>query len=87
MIQEERLLLWEVTVLIFFRGKKKVHMNICISEWLLRYRCLNLSFESVRFLYVVLDEELILHKKGGYKRQIACWRSLWLPPIFHILQI
>ena len=37
--------------------KKKVCTNMCISEWLPRYRCLNLSFESVRFLCVVLDEE------------------------------
>jgi hypothetical protein len=37
--------------------EKKVHMNVCNSEWFLRYRCLNLSFNSVRFLCVVLDEE------------------------------
>jgi len=39
------------------KEKKNVHTKVCISEWLPRYRCLNLSFESVRFLYVVFDKD------------------------------
>jgi len=48
-------MLWEVIVLVILKGG--IYMNMCISEWLPSYRCLNLAFESVRFLCVVLDEE------------------------------
>ena len=70
-IQEERSVFWEMKISIFVR--RKVNMNAClilngywgIVVWISRHN-------SVRFLFVGLDEELSLRKNGRYRSQITC---------------
>jgi hypothetical protein len=66
-IQEERSIYWEVIVSVMVR--RKVRLNMCLI--LNGYRDRAVTFESVRFLFVGLDEERSLQKMGGYTRQIA----------------
>jgi hypothetical protein len=45
--------------------------HVSNSECLTRQSCLNVSFESVRFLFLRLDEERSLQDKGGHSRLTA----------------
>jgi hypothetical protein len=48
--------------------KKSSSERVCKSECLPRQSCLN---NSLRFLFLGLDEKLNLQNKGGYRRGIA----------------
>ena len=49
---------------------KSSYEHLSNSKWLPRYRRLNLLTNSVRFLFVGLDEERSFKKKDGYTRRI-----------------
>ena len=65
-------------------GKK----NVCYSEWLSSWSCLNLArTNSISFLFVGLYQVRSLHEGGGYRRRIAhshfgccCrYKEMWRP--------
>jgi hypothetical protein len=61
-IQEERSVFLEVTAAVIV---KKVHMNMCFTEWLSKERCLNLHIKLHNNSFVELDEKRRLENKGG----------------------
>jgi hypothetical protein len=73
-IQKKRSVFWEIIVSEVLR--KKVHVNICrflkgYWDWTL-WIWLTLF---VRYLFMGLDKDWSLQKKGGYARRIAGWHS------------
>ena len=69
-IQKERSIFLEVIVSVFAR-KQSLYKHVSIFEWLHRSSSLSIQTNSVRFLFVGLDEERSVQKKGGYTRRIA----------------
>jgi hypothetical protein len=67
-------LFWEVTVSVTVK-KKKSYMNICLILNGYRDRAVSICSISkpnaIRFMFVGLDEEQSLQKRGGYLIQIA----------------
>jgi hypothetical protein len=81
-IQKKRSSFSEAIVSVIV-SKESSHERASNSEWLPRQSCLNMAhavlpffplhsrYNSVRFLFVGLDEERNLQNKGGYTRGIA----------------
>jgi hypothetical protein len=70
-MQKQRSVFWELTVLAIIR--RKIHMNMCLivnghrdrAVWMYRPNC-------VRFWFMGLDEEQSLQTNGGYMRRTVC---------------
>ena len=85
-IQEERSVFWMVIVLVLVR--KKVHMNICLIVNGYRGRAMWISRpNSVRFLFVGLNEGRTLWKKGWYTRGTARSQFWMLLPAWRNVKI
>jgi len=70
-IQEERSIFWEVTLTVVVRKRQLLWTMFLILNGY-RDRAIKISgHNSVRFLFVGLDEERSLQKKGGCRRWIA----------------
>jgi hypothetical protein len=71
-MQEERSVFWELTLLVIIR--KKVHMAMCLTVngyrdkavWMYRLNC-------IWFWFMGLDEEQSLQTKGGCTRRTVCY--------------